>query len=369
MKCTATFVLCALLVEGATGCSTNTDCSLNGVCQSDETCRCNAGWAGADCGALNLHGGVRMWPSAEEGANVSSWGISKVTDSKGITHTLVDVACGHDGVLASGGGGSFIVHLTSDTSAPDASLQTLRKMFAVPISFGPHMWTHDELIHAIIRANKIPAERVPVCPGNTSLSYPGLYDGNPIRPPQIHPMPSSGGQPDMWIATTRDMEDWDVKPVLISGREGIHVSNPSVTFSKTLQRHVMAFRMNLDREAIGVAVSDSASNFTNFVYTEQIHCTSCEDPFIYADAADNYHILYHKGPYGGHAFSSNASGGYVTSPTHPFTVNVTYADGSKEEFKRRERPAMRVENGVPSFFYSSVYDKKGFAYSFSQELL
>eukprot|EP01060_Flectonema_neradi_P000696 TRINITY_DN10434_c3_g1_i1.p1 TRINITY_DN10434_c3_g1~~TRINITY_DN10434_c3_g1_i1.p1 ORF type:complete len:369 (+),score=70.15 TRINITY_DN10434_c3_g1_i1:42-1148(+) len=367
MKSTAALLISALLTKGAEGCSSNMNCSLNGVCQTDKTCRCNAGWTGDDCGSLNLHGGVRMWPSAEEGSNVSSWGISKVTDAKGITHTLVDVACGQSGVFHND---SFVAHLTSNSSAPDASLQKVKQMFSVPFSFGPHMWTHGDLVHAMFRVNTIPTNwKVPVCPGNTSRSYPGLYDEqNVIKPPQIEPMPSSGGQPNMWVATTRDMEDWDVKPVHISGRDGIHVSNPSVTFSKTLQRHVMAFRWNGGQEHVGVAISDSASNYTHYTYTETLDCGGCEDPFIYEDAQKNFHILWHAGPHGGHSYSMNATSGYVTSSTLPFTLNVTYANGEKEEFLRRERPALHFENGVPKNFYSAVYDKKGFCYSLSQDL-
>eukprot|EP01060_Flectonema_neradi_P031639 TRINITY_DN4855_c0_g3_i2.p1 TRINITY_DN4855_c0_g3~~TRINITY_DN4855_c0_g3_i2.p1 ORF type:complete len:366 (+),score=84.56 TRINITY_DN4855_c0_g3_i2:48-1145(+) len=350
---------------GAEACSSDIDCSLNGVCKSDK-CVCDTGFKGDTCAELNLYGGGQVWP--EKGStNASSWGYTTVTDDKGVVHTLVDVACGKDGVLASGGGGSFITHLTSNSVEGE---KTVQSMFSVPISFGPHLWKGSSKTYVVFRVNLIP-EPGPkdVCPGNGSLPYPGLYNGAILKPPAIKPMPPGEIQPDIWVAETTNVaaDDWKVSPAFIKGVGNIHVSNPSVTYSSKLDRHVMAFRMNLQQEAIGIAISDAGSA-TNYTYTSKVNCTACEDPFIWVDSRDNFHVIWHRGPHGGHAFSKEATDNYITSPIYPFTLNVTYADGSKEVFKRRERPEIQFENGVPKNFFTGVYDQNGFGYTLQQEL-
>ena len=358
----------ALLVSVvcAKACKTDENCSLNGLCVN-EKCQCDPGFMGDSCAQLSLYGGGQIWPK-KGSTNVSSWGYTAVTDTNGMVHSLVDVACGDHGVLTSGAGGSFIAHLTSESIEGE---KTVKSMLSVPDSFGPHIWRANSKTYLIFRVNDIPQPGPKdVCPGNSSLPYPGLYNSAVIRPPFIKPMPPGNTQPDIWLAESEDVasDSWKVNSVYIKGVGKTHVSNPSVVYSKKLDRHVMAFRMNLAQEAIGIAISDSGSNATSYTYTSKIECTACEDPFIWIDSRDNFHVLYHYGPHGGHAFSTEATKNYITSPIDPFTLNVTYADGSHELFKRRERPEVIFENAIPKYFISSVLDKNGFAYTLMQEL-
>ena len=99
-------------------CSCNKDCSLNGLCQQNGSCACDPGWAGEDCGILNLGttngdsiGAGRIYPAAS--AKTSSWG-GGVIFSENKFHLYVSEMSGHCG-LASWATHSFIRHAVSDT--------------------------------------------------------------------------------------------------------------------------------------------------------------------------------------------------------------------------------------------------------------
>ena len=50
---TAVVAMAVVATALSAGCSTDMDCSLNGLCQSG-ACACDKGWGGTDCGVLNL---------------------------------------------------------------------------------------------------------------------------------------------------------------------------------------------------------------------------------------------------------------------------------------------------------------------------
>ena len=363
------FISCALflaIVHSIAGvCVNDSDCSLNGKCENAK-CVCFPYFRGDKCSILNLSGGGKVWP-AEGAVNVSSWGMTTVYDdiSKKY-HTVVDVACDKSGVLVSGGGNSFMVHLTqSSVDAP----RMLKEAVSVPVSFNPQMWTHGGVFYMIVRVNAILDKPTEICPGNDSNSYPSLLDAAQIKPPKVQPMPPGEGQPLMWVATTTDMENpkWEVLPVSIEKPPAPHVSNPSVWFSDALQKHVMAFRYNSNQgEKIGIAFSDAGSH-ANYTAVTSLSCTGCEDPYLWADSEGHFHILYHQQQHGRHAYSATGMNWTITEED-AFSVNVSYSATNVERMARRERPSMIHENGIPKYFYSAVKDAAGNAYTLRQDL-
>jgi hypothetical protein len=106
-------VLGAALAVAATACSTDDDCSLNGVCTAG-ACVCDAGWTSADCSALDL------LPAGQSSglhiANTSSWGgsvapLASSYANSGEVHLFASlfVNCG----LTSWIHNSLIVHASS----------------------------------------------------------------------------------------------------------------------------------------------------------------------------------------------------------------------------------------------------------------
>jgi hypothetical protein len=82
-------------------CTTDDDCSLNGICINTTTCHCDPGWTGLDCGHLDL-APVTRWtgynhtnhtnPNYYGSYGNSSWGgrIVQDRDDPTIFHLLAD---------------------------------------------------------------------------------------------------------------------------------------------------------------------------------------------------------------------------------------------------------------------------------------
>eukprot|EP00854_Cymbomonas_tetramitiformis_P012698 gene12698-15014_t len=70
-------LLCFFFTSAASGCKTDEDCSLNGVCDTVKyTCTCDSAWTGYKCELLNFlptpkHGGYKY---SDNPFNTSSWG-------------------------------------------------------------------------------------------------------------------------------------------------------------------------------------------------------------------------------------------------------------------------------------------------------
>ena len=71
-------------------CTSDDDCSLNGVCTAGGACACHTVWRGPSCATLAL-GPAAPPLAAAYGAtpNVSSWGGNTVADDAGLFHLFV----------------------------------------------------------------------------------------------------------------------------------------------------------------------------------------------------------------------------------------------------------------------------------------
>ena len=73
-----------MLMAAAGGCSTDSDCNLNGRCGADGACACLAAWGGPACATLQLLPTTRISglhaPLARDNAT-SSWGGSVAFDA------------------------------------------------------------------------------------------------------------------------------------------------------------------------------------------------------------------------------------------------------------------------------------------------
>ena len=95
-------LLTTTLLEITNACSTDEDCSLNGLCTAQSQCVCDKGWVGEDCGVLNLapatrHTGYNLTGSSPP---TSSWGGKIIPDPKDSTlhHLFAAEFTGHCGL-------------------------------------------------------------------------------------------------------------------------------------------------------------------------------------------------------------------------------------------------------------------------------
>lgn len=107
----------AALVARVSSCSSNLECSLNGVC-TNGACKCDTAWRGESCSTLNLlrpekMSGLRTVEA--DGRNTSSWGGSVIFsehDNKWHMYAAEMVKhCGIDSWMEN----SRIIHAVSDS--------------------------------------------------------------------------------------------------------------------------------------------------------------------------------------------------------------------------------------------------------------
>ena len=92
-------------------------------------------------------------------------------------------------------------------------------------------------------------------------------------------------------------------------------------------------------------------------WREGVAARGSEDPFIYKNSR-GYHMLYHDGPHGRHAWSQDGWfwDGYIEPVdqderyTDAYTMEVQFDDGRSVKMMRRERPWLQLdEDGHPLY--------------------
>jgi hypothetical protein len=362
-------------------CVTDDDCEQNGRCHQ-QACLCSSGWTGASCGMLRLapasHARAKLWPRAAEIAAgaASAWGFSAplFDDADGLWHAFSTVACGRAGVVASGGGNSFIAHLTSSTAPSSGAEWSLRSAFAPQTTFGPmSARAADGTFIVIFRVNVL--LEATACAGNGTDPMPPSF----LAASDVPAADLVSGDPEkgtsIYVASAaRAAGPWTVARVNITGAGDVHKSNPSIAQLPD-GRWAMGYRYNPAGGSLNaVAVTAHGADFRG-PYENVANVTAGlggdEDPFFFAttDAATGAvvgHLLYHNRDFGYHAFGtvdgSNASSSWRVSPTHShaFTLNVTNDDGSTTLMSRRERPALVFDAaGRPTALINGVQEEEG----------
>jgi hypothetical protein len=354
-----------IMSVGAFRCSTDDDCEQLGRCNAGTgECACEAGFSGETCGKVDVAPLAaprfgKLWPApGDTQANSSAWGASVVFDeSDGLYHSFVDVACGgRDGVLASGGGSSWIAHLTS--TSPTHGAVPVRR--ATPlVTFGPHLSRAPGggPFVAIFRVNALPhtnASSYPLCLGNGAGTDPlppghGLAAQPPhVRASQISTFPGADehGQNMFVMWADRMMGPWQVARVHVEGVGGLHLSNPSLAFPRA-GGVLMAFRYNPPGGSTnGVA---SATNWTGpfrAIANLTAAAHGSEDPFIF-ERSSSLHMLWHAGPHGFHGWSTDGGSSWSVAAKgrYAFELHANASGAQGLKFKRRERPELLFDDG------------------------
>ncbi|KAH8895371.1 hypothetical protein GQ53DRAFT_50293 [Thozetella sp. PMI_491] len=347
--------LCALIWWQVEACTTDEDCSLNGICTPHRgngskspscrrTCVCDPGWFGEDCGRLDLSpakrdGGYNYTdatsPSYYGAYGNSSWGGQIVQDLKDSTlfHLIVDQfahGCGLTGWRPH----STIIRAESRTGpqGPFHYAETIAGTFRhnAYVFFSP--WDRKYLLYSIganyTEQGKCQSFSYKQWPNNISVSSADDIRGpwSPFKlilssTPPLNPHSTNPAPWPLW-----SKEDPNSKIVL-------GVEDNAIFMGDTW-----------DGNYTLVKVQDW--NITEY------SPTWTEDTFLWRDKRGNWHALDHwlidlvehpgqQWPrVGAHIFARNLTGPWHFPLHEAYNSSVTFTDGSLQVFKRRERPKL-----------------------------
>jgi hypothetical protein len=326
-------------------CSTDADCSLNGVCSGVGHCECDSAWRGPSCGQLDLlplqnNSGIYKNPQAR------SWGASLVQDSpKEIRkwHLFANEIKGGCS-LYDWDPNSQVVHLTS------TSLEipfTREGAVLPPFSSNPTIRQAPDGMYLMFYiadySNPSPGPIPPNC--NTTWPKQSVAPADRI-----------------FMATARNLSGpWmtSAAPVLSGSRYSgattsawdYHRTNPApvVLPNGTVLLYFRGTPGDKYGERMGLAVAiDYTKTFVP--RADPVITDFNEDPFVWQDFRGNFHALLH-GSYcecGKHYFSSDGqrwtkstSGG--SGSDSAYDNSVQWEDGTHTVLVRRERPQLHFD--------------------------
>jgi hypothetical protein len=352
--------LAAASSAAPSACASDDDCSQLGTCSPQTgACACFRGFTGANCARLDLlpaaplAAGSQLWPppAADAAATASAWGFTgAVLDAAdGRFHAVATVACGASGVVAQGGGNSWLAHLTSASAdGPWA----FAGMFAPQTTFGPHLLVApDGRFVVYFRVNLLENATLCVGAGHDPLQNATTLAASLVPPTSIQ---SSDSNPEsgvnIWVASAASFAGpWSVARVNITGgdRGGdvLHKSNPSVALLHApvgADRYVMSYRVNFEGSINAVALAEDFEG--PFRCITNITTQQGEDPYAFQLRGQDpmlAHVLLHEGPHGYHAWGRlDGSAWHTNTVDHAFELNVSISDGSQLNLLRRERPEL-----------------------------
>lgn len=393
LRLTALAAACA--AAAAYTCADDDGCERLGSCV-DGACQCRRGFTGPSCGLLDLapalsQGPALQWPADAVNAAqfASAWGFSVVHDpSDGLWHAAATVACGGNGVVADGGGNSWIAHLTS--SAGPNGPWSFAAMMVPQTTFGPHLTAlADGSFAFIFRVNVL--GNTTLCTGADTVPAPASL----IASAYVNENEIVSGDPEkgvsIYAATApRMVGPWTVRRLNITNGGGVHKSNPSsaipiapLVYRGVTMNWAMAYRWNTPGPYGEVnAVALAADVYGPYVCTANITSApwvtsrNSEDPVLWVDPSQPSvgHVLYHNAKGSFHTWGPlDGSAAWRYSPipgTLAFSTNVTLADGSQLQFQRRERPELLFRGGNvsagPEWLYSGIVAANNTAFAWAQ---
>ncbi|KAI1819799.1 hypothetical protein F4861DRAFT_110044 [Xylaria intraflava] len=343
-----------VLVTPSQGCSTDEDCSLNGICsQEPQICICDAGWRAEDCSELDLYPAVR-WTGYNhtnatdpdfyrEGAGNSSWGghiIQDPSDNK-LFH-LITSQMAHGCGLSGWKPFSTIIRAESRTGP-----------------MGPY--TYAQTLFGTFHHNP------------TTIYSPAdarylLYCiGRDIEAPD-----TCGSQKinnTIWVTSSADLQHWEPLVALLDD-----VTNPAPWPLWSSQDQTHGVLLGVEGNNIYKA-QDFSGPYDLAV--EPHNTDRSEDPFLWQDKRGNWHFLVHymvdidlgrKGPrVGAHVYARHWQGPWTfNNRTLAYNTTVEFTDGGSTVYYRRERPKLYFSddgemtplyllNGVQEFNQTGSY--------------
>lgn len=322
------------------GCKSDADCSLNGVCTSGQ-CACDPAWTGDSCATLNLlptnktSGYVNINVGSPP-QNTSSWGGTVLYDEKDdVFYMWATELGGHCGMHTWTTNSQTIIASSKDPFGP-----YLREGVQFPV------WSHEV---GVVRGPK--GEYV------AFFSYE-----NPCTRPYCNTCTDGTTDPACTKSQAPFIEDEDPTYMSWAPCATCSWSEPQVVLMKKPQMDTnMAAVIHSDGTLVGMWRDHkpggkhstphivTATNWTDpstYSYNEDALFPdvggAIEDMHLYRDARGNYHCLFHQmfdcDNCGGHAYS--ADGLHWTWTGTCYTAKTQFTDGTEFQFPNCERPHM-----------------------------
>jgi len=354
-------------------CNDDLDCSLNGVCTSS-TCNCDSQWTGNNCQLLNLKLARPGKMNGYQEVNTTSWGgsVIQIGNEYHMYVSRMSDGCG----LNCWEGNSEIAHaISTDPLGPFTFKEIVLPYFA----HGPTIHQISDgtflLLHLGCSTPDHPAPDHPPCecPWHNGTS-PGS---------QNYPMrPLACGSDYISLNTATSISGpWTTigqKNPKVSWASG--TTNPGL-FVYSNGSYLMAYRGNLKtdkfrspNERLGLASASSWKSEFVDSRTAPIFPHQGEDPYIYQDKRGNFHIIFHDmdgSDRGGHGYSRDGVTWY-SGDVPCYTGEIQFSDGTTKKFRRRQRPQLIVQEGVPKYLYTGVTpggDSGDYSWTFAQEIV
>lgn len=380
------------LVAFASACTTDLDCSLNGICV-DASCACDSGWRGADCGVVNLAPAVLgsgYNRTGELPQPTSSWGanIFPDEDTPDKWHMYASEFTEHCDIR-NWSPNSRIVHTVSTTGAlgPYAFASEAVPAFAhnPKVLRAPDgtwlMYTIGVPTAASALVNcSAPQGGRGAGTGTDALDTPGrtpanresnitLYTATSLEGPwAYHSVVLGEDDEGTWDEDTTNPSPW----VLPSGEVLL------------MYRGCIVAGGGCGHEYIGVASAPSwRGPYTRLLNSSVLPQVPAEDPSFWRDRRGNYHFLMHYIPddklVARHAFARNYTGPWsLHEASIPYNTSVLLAGGEGSiEFHKRERPhfVFGADGFTPTHMITGVVSPgpwsgyQGPSYTLVQEVL
>eukprot|EP01063_Lacrimia_lanifica_P000402 TRINITY_DN101_c0_g1_i1.p1 TRINITY_DN101_c0_g1~~TRINITY_DN101_c0_g1_i1.p1 ORF type:complete len:382 (+),score=129.96 TRINITY_DN101_c0_g1_i1:60-1205(+) len=340
----------------AAGCTTDLDCSLNGVC-ADNACVCDKGWTAEDCGAFDL--GKTVKENGFFATNESSWGgtmLRSMIQPDGQSTMLASHMTEHCGLGAWNTNSEIGIMTAPSPLGPYTQAGTAVPRFAHNpfIMPGPKGGPKYILYHIGCGANANGTFPVKTdCSGGTSSK----------------PFPKPGGPkcngPHYTRALTSDSIDgpWEDhgEVTLNTTRSVTYTTNPSMWWlpdgsAITIYRQAAAGSERLGFGWTGKPCPVPGVKGCEWQGGDFIFDFAIEDQYLWADQRGNLHVITHKkGPGGlpgdaGHFYSADMGKTWTMGYRPPYTDEIAIDDGSVQVCGKRARPMLVLsEDGAPEY--------------------
>jgi hypothetical protein len=316
----------ALLVTASVACTTDTACSLNGVCTAGR-CACDAPWSGSACERLN-RGATKVTGGGIYGysPNVTSWGGNAIQDpSTGTWHLYVAEMAGKRCGLHVWESQSTVAHATASTVE------------------GPY-----QKQGTVIGVDAHNPQAIVV---NGSWYIFHIGSGASTRAPQDCNETANA----LWSPSEPSAAEGSTLHRSVAGPEGPFTpvasrGVPALCNNPSPVLHPNGTLFLFCTWSIRASLSGSPEGpwtAPRSVRPPGAKDRNWEDPFLFFDQRGNFHVLCHTWsalPYpsnnvSGHGFSTDGVQ-WTFSQQEPYDNAVTHADGTVQRFATLERPKL-----------------------------